>query len=390
VGGDPTTVPRPPLEMSLRFAADDVAIVWVAAVLIAAMVLTQTRLLPGIGAWPRLARVCLWFVAMALCGLAAAGNVLTLFAFWELQAVATFVLLRVRLTEADELAQRAAGPMLLTGLLMDGLLISGSIAAAPFVFWPTSGELPAAMTDVMPSLGLGMVVAAAGRCGLLPATGWIRKLREVDATTTAVLLGFAILPAAAILFARAGEMHLFDAQLGWQPTGLLVFAGLLAAVSAASQKASSTAFAYVAVTTGAAIGVVNLLIGSWPASMVAVVLIVIVGSLIATGGFPQFLTRRSVVRVDRSPSELRRLAARDWGFPEVWRAVVELPLRGIAQITWFADSFFFDQIVGRLLRRLAAAVGRFGSNDVDEPVWLPAVALLVSAGVLVAMSWRGP
>jgi hypothetical protein len=73
--------------------------------------------------------------------------------------------------------------------------------------------------------------------------------------------------------------------------------------------------------------------------------------------------------------------------PELWWSLIELPLRGVAQVTRFLDGFVFDQLTGAMLERIARRMARFGTGHFDDPLWLPALSLILAAGLLAVMTW---
>jgi hypothetical protein len=296
-----------------------------------------------------------------------------------------FAFLWMRREPGRDAAPRAAGAMLLTGLVFDGLLVMSAVAGAPFLQWPVPQDTAAPVKAVSALLGLGMILAAVGRCGAVPASGWLRKLAPADAETRTVLFLLGTLPASAILFLRAAAL-LGDGSL--QLTGLLLLAAALTGITGWTQPEWPTAVCYAAAAIGALMGALSLAVGGLTAAIGNVLLIVLASGLLRRDSPPAFLARSEVIHVGRSPSQLLQLAARDWGVPRFWWSVIELPLRGTAQVMRFVDGFLFDQVIRRSLRMTSRVVSRFGQSDADQPVWWPAVALLVSAGVLMVMSWR--
>jgi hypothetical protein len=296
------------------------------------------------------------------------------------------VYLRARLPQ-EELVPEGATRWLLTCLIMDVLLITGAVIGAPVLAWPISSETEVVLRPLS-LLVLGMWVSAAGRCGLAPANGWLRWLRTMDGRPGIAFWGLAILAPAAMLFARGGEFLAFNPQLRTPLAGLLALTGMMAILSAAAQPTLEALPAYAAVIVGACIGIVSSVSGGVIGSVFAGLAIGGWIVLVASGRLTNLLGERVQVVTSEAPSQLKRLAARDWGIAELWWSLIALPLRGAAQVARFVDAFVFDEAVRRILWRGLRRIGSFGSDEDGDPEWLPAMVLVVAAGVLVVMTWR--
>jgi hypothetical protein len=333
----------------------------------------------GTSGWSKELRVppaAVWSVIGSTVWLSAAGNPLTLVTCWELCAVALWVL--VMTGPEQELRGRAAGQMLLTTLLFDGLLITGAVMATLVIRPSAGGAWSSQAATIMPLLSLGMVIAAIGRIGLPPAAGWTRGLRDVDRSLAISFWWLGVVPSAAFLLQLAGqslELQSATARLLSLVLGLVTLLGVVSAIA----RSRSGLIAGIPMFVAGLIGLAALR----QMQVETGIGLYVFGFVLAVSVRPT-----SVPAPVHPEGSLMRLAAQDWSTPELWRIFVELPFRGAAQLLRFLDGLVFEQVVGGTWRRLMSRTAAAGAGRADDPAWLPALALLVATAVLIVMTAR--
>jgi NADH:ubiquinone oxidoreductase subunit 5 (subunit L)/multisubunit Na+/H+ antiporter MnhA subunit len=143
----------------------------------------------------------------ASIGVAAATNLAELFVFWEIGTAAAYVMSSLSAENAQHSV--AARKLVLVLSVADALLLCAVfIVAAVFgtldfrslfgrpEVWAQAAERRAGLVDL---IGLCILGAAVGRCGLVPFLGWIGDLAGRPAPLAALIEAIALLPCGAVL-----------------------------------------------------------------------------------------------------------------------------------------------------------------------------------------------
>jgi NADH-quinone oxidoreductase subunit L len=146
----------------------------------------------------------------ASIGVAAATNLAELFVFWEIGTAAAYVMSSLSAETAQHSV--AARKLVLVLSVADALLLCAVfIVAAVFgtldfrglfgrpELWAQAAERRAGLVDL---IGLCILGAAVGRCGLVPFLGWIGDLAGRPARLATLIEAIALLPCGAVLLVR--------------------------------------------------------------------------------------------------------------------------------------------------------------------------------------------
>lgn len=168
-----------------------------------------------------------FFVLMCTFGtgmnlLALAGSIDVMFAGWELVGISSTMLIGFFHERANAVgaAMRAfvtyrvcdAG-LLAAAVLLHGAVGSGDISAAVAGSWPAGESLLPAGSALAVSLLL--VLAALGKSGQLPFSGWLPRAMEGPTPTSAIFYGALSIHAGAYLLLRYGAVLDASPAAGW-------------------------------------------------------------------------------------------------------------------------------------------------------------------------------
>jgi len=146
----------------------------------------------------------------ASIGVTASTNLAELFVFWAIGTAVVYVLSSLSAETAQQAI--AARKLVLVLSVADALLVCAVfILAAAFgtldfrvlfgqpEIWARAAEQRAGLVDL---IGLCILGACIGRCGLVPFLGWIGSLAGGPARLAALIEGIALLPCGAVLLVR--------------------------------------------------------------------------------------------------------------------------------------------------------------------------------------------
>jgi hypothetical protein len=356
-----------------RFGADLTSLLWiVVTAVLGAVIASGSRASGGQRLWRGV------LIALAVM-LAVAGSPAALVGLWELSALAAWWF--ARSAAGDEAEARAAGQMLISWLVMDGLLISAAAFTAASTTWIPAGTASYGMSILT---ARGMCIAAAGRCGLPPVFGWARVMRLTSPDLQRTLWWLGAVAPAAILFSRAGELLASEPLARTPMLSLLMIVTLMGLLTAFGQPLVERKLAAVPPVVAGVVGALLVGVGGRIGALLAVALL--------AAGYWATNSRVMMTRLDellrkapvRQPSTVQLLASRDWGVPTVWWTLVEIPLRAVAQFAWFFDGVALDRVV----RMAPGEVSDEAVVDSSESSWVAMAGFVVVTGVLIAMALR--
>jgi NADH:ubiquinone oxidoreductase subunit 5 (subunit L)/multisubunit Na+/H+ antiporter MnhA subunit len=146
----------------------------------------------------------------ASIGVAASTNLAELFVFWEIGTAVAYVLSSLAAENAQQTV--AARKLVLVLSVADAFLLCAVVILAAGMEtldfrnlfgqperWAHAAEQRAALVDLV---GLCLLGATVGRCGLVPFLGWIGDLSSRPARLAALIEAIALLPCGAVLWVR--------------------------------------------------------------------------------------------------------------------------------------------------------------------------------------------
>jgi multicomponent Na+:H+ antiporter subunit A len=306
----------------------------------------------------------------AMLGLVLADDAMTLFVFWELTSVASFLLIGFehRRAEARRAAQQAllltgvGGLALLAGLVLFGMASSGG----------SLGAAGGSVTDhaLYPAI-LGLVLAGAfSKSAQVPLHFWLPNAMEAPTPASAYLHSATMVKAGVYLLGRLapalGETPAWHWSLGLVGGGTMVLGGVLAL----RQHDLKRVLAYTTVT---ALGTLVLLIGiGTPAAMQAAVVLLWVhglykGALFFCAGLIDHATGTRDVRT------LRGLGRR-------------LPLTSTAMVVAGLSMAGLPPLLGFVAKELGYGAS-LATVQGAMPAWLGTSVLLFANAATVAAAW---
>ena len=272
--------------------------------------------------------------------LATTSSPVRLLAMWQLQS---FLIWGLALFFSDEHVQGWLGRIVLSGWLVDAVLIAGSIA-----LMTRAGADDFLVTSQIVAWGLALSLA--GRIAVLPVGAHLQwNDRPRQPAISWMLL--AILPPATIFGVRLLSPLEQSSELRFPISQFLVFAALAAAVGSLRQESSLRALAWRISAAVAGVAALSLLVPAWVGCFLWAV--AAIGMAIVVPRLEDGTARRA--NRPSNASLLDRLeiaAANEWGLPRAWKFLVAVPARGASQVLRFADGFVFEQLPLNALRRL--------------------------------------
>jgi len=197
------------ISFGLRFDALTALLV-VALAISAGSIFSVGRASQSESPWVRWLPLSGCLLLFASIGVAASTNLAELFVFWELGTPVVYVLSSFSAENAQQ--SIAARKLVLVLSVSDALLMCAVfILAASFgtldfrvLFgrpdvWQRAAQQRAGLVDL---IGLCLLGATVGRCGLIPFLGWIGDLAGRPARLAALIEAIALLPGAAVLLVR--------------------------------------------------------------------------------------------------------------------------------------------------------------------------------------------
>ena len=310
-------------------------------------------------------------VTVALSG---AGSLIELVALWQLSA---FLVWSLALCFSDEEVQAWVGRLLISGWVMDAVLVAAAVALPAVTGADTENAGPRIVA-------WGCALSLACRIGVLPVGAhslWNKSPREAAVSWTLLM----IVPAAILMGRRLIE------TLGGVPetrlaiSQFLILAAVAAGIASVRQESSvrESAWRISAVLAGAV--AIALFLSPFSGFLVWTIACVAVAIVVPrVAGTPP--EQMAPAAGDNALGRLERAAANEWGLPGAWKFFVAMPLRGASQVLRFVDGFAFEQAPARALRRMAGAT----SAVVPEPFGrlLEPTAAVLAFLVLLALAFR--
>jgi multicomponent Na+:H+ antiporter subunit A len=216
---------------------------------------------------------CFTLFAAAMLGLVVAADVWTLFVFWELTSVMSFLLIGLddELPEARVAAQRA---LLVTGA--GGLAMLGGFVCLANEAGTTTlhGILAAGPTSTTAQVGIALVlVGAFTKSAQFPFHFWLPGAMVAPTPVTAFLHSATMVNAGVLIVARFAPVF---SEIGWWRPTLVVVGGVTMLVGGVAALRRTDAKQLLAFGTVSQLGFLMVLfgIGRWEATAAGVVLIV--------------------------------------------------------------------------------------------------------------------
>jgi len=252
----------PSLGVALAFRLDGLSLLFALLITgIGAPVLVYAgRYLAGHGHQGRLLAYLMGFMG-AMLGLVLAEDLITLFVFWELTTLASFLLIGFD-HKARESRRAALQALLVTGLgglaLLPGLVLLGQAAGGTTLTAVLANGAAVRAAPALPAILVLILVAAATKSAQAPFHFWLPTAMAAPSPVSAYLHSATMVKAGVYLLARLAPV--FGELAAWQAILPLVGGAtlLLGAWMAVGQRDLKLALAH---TTVASLGLMVLLIG---------------------------------------------------------------------------------------------------------------------------------